>query len=231
MSAERRFEYDEGPDLADERPADDGTDGDAGEERPEPEERRPTGIAVAPWKGGLVAGASAFAVVVAAFYQLVSAFTATGRYGGSDGGPSSLVMASLAASANHGVRILQDDEPIGEFGIRSFQAAFNPYVTGLVPAVVLAVAGYLLVRYVRLETRREAGLAVGTLIASYVVLVTGLTAVAEWTPDAEEAVADAPTIAAATGLGAVVAIGTTALAFVAVGAAVAAVPRLAKMAR
>ncbi|ELY65743.1 hypothetical protein [Natrinema versiforme] len=223
MSTDRRFEYDKGPSLEDEEPAD--SDPNAHDEPPEPDESGRATIDVAPWKGGAVAGTSAFTVMVAAFYQLVSGFTAMGGYGGSDGGPGAIVMTSLSASANHGVRILQDGEPIDEF--LTLRMGFVPSVTGLVPAVVLAVAGYLLVRYVRLETRRAAGLAVGTLVASYVVLLTGLTTIAEWTPDGEAATADAPTIAAATDLGTVVTIGTTTVAFVAVGAAVAAVPRLA----
>lgn len=228
MSSDRRFEYDKGPDLEDETEDEEPASGDSDEERPEPDRRRAT-IPVAPWKGGLVAGSSAFVVVVAAFYQLVSALAARGAYGGSDGGPGAVVATSLTVAANHGVRILQDGEPLEDF--IGLQPGFIPYVTGLVPAVVLATAGYLLVRYVRLETRRAVGLAVGTLVASYVVLLTGLTTIAEWTPDGEDAAADAPTIAAATDLGAVVAIGTTAVAFVAVGAAVATVPRLAETTR
>ncbi len=65
MSSNRRFECDKGPDL-EESDQHDG-DGDADEGATEPAESgRPTGIAVAPWNGGLVAGVSAFAAMGAA---------------------------------------------------------------------------------------------------------------------------------------------------------------------
>lgn len=224
MSSDRRFEYETGPELETERDAAERDERTREDEQSEADDGRPVAV-VAPWKGGTVAGVSAFGVMFAAFYQLISAFSATGGYSQGDTGPSDWVAASLASLANHGVTILQDGEPME--GFATLTLGLTPYVTGIVPAVILAVAGYLLVRYVRLESRRDAGLALGSLVASYVVLTGSLSLIARWTPEqGSGATQETTTISAAADFGAIVAIGGTALVFAAIGAGVAALPQL-----
>lgn len=225
MSRDRRFEYDKGPTLEDERETAAESDEPDEDDRNEPVRGARPVATVAPWKGGIAAGVSAFGVMVAAFYQLVSALGATGAYSQDGNGPSDWVMTGLTALANHGVAIQRDGEPIE--GIGTFSFGLTPYVTGLVPAVILTITGYLLVRYVRLETRREAGLALGSLVASYVVPTIGLATITRWTPEqGADAAQEMTTIAAATGVGAVSAVASTALVFAAIGAGVAALPQL-----
>ncbi|MBZ6494964.1 hypothetical protein [Natrinema longum] len=228
MSSDRRFEYDKGPDLeAAESTTGTDSDGDDEGNRDEPAESDRRVAIVAGWKAGTVAGVSAFAVCFAVIYQIVGSMYAMGAYSGGETDPSRVVIAGLTSLASHGVTIEEGGEPI-EAAVRyAASAGLTSHVTALVPPVILAVAGFLLVRYVHLRTRRVAGLALGSLVGSYVVLMTGLSMIARWTPErTANGTDEAATIAAATDLGAVLSIGTTALVFVAVGAAVAGLPRL-----
>ncbi|ELY78817.1 hypothetical protein [Natrinema pallidum] len=223
MSQNRRFEYDKGPRLEDDTtPPESDDDADA-DERPAPDagDRR---IAVAPWKAGSVAGVSAFVIVFAAFYQLITAYAATGSYGQGDSGPSNWVIAGLTTLANHGAAIQQGGEPID--GIGMYPVGLVPSVSALIPAVVLLAAGYFLVRYVALETRREAGVAVGAFLVSYVVLAVGLAVLAQWTPGTGTEGMEEGAITAATDLSLIVTVGGTVLTFALLGAGVAALPRL-----
>lgn len=228
MSSDRRFEYDKGPDLEDEReePADESDDDSDDDGEPVGTTRHGrTRLDVPPWKAGAVSGVSAFVVVVAATYQLVGAMFAGGMFGGAEDQPSRWVVAGLATLGSHGATIEHGDETIrGAFG---FIRGLTSHVTALVPIVVLAVAGYLLVRFVRLETRREAGLAFGSLILCYVVPTAALAGIARWTPEMDaDGAQEAETIAVAMEPSLLVAIGGTALTFVAIGAGIAAFPRL-----
>lgn len=225
MSSDRRFEYEKGPRLDDERES---AEND-GERADEAESTDPKGneramVTVVPWKAGAVAGASAFAVVFAVLYRLAAAMDAAGAFG-VENKPSRIVIAGLLDLANHGVMIEQGGEPIS----RVFRATggLASHVTPLIPVVVLIATGYLLVRYVRLETRREAGLAVGSLVLCYAVPTAGLAAIARWTPEASgRAGQEAEPIAVAMGPSLFVAVGGTALVFAAIGAGVAALPQL-----
>ncbi|WP_254521669.1 hypothetical protein [Natrinema caseinilyticum] len=226
MSSERRFEYEKGPRLEDERETDESDSeavGDDGSDDGPHRERHQ--LVVRPWKAGAVAGVGAFTVVFAVLYQLAGAMVAGGAFGGSQDRPSRWVMTGLITLGNHGVTIEHGGETIrGGFG---YVRGLTSHVGALVPIAVLLAAGYLLVRYVRLETRREAGLAIGSLIGSYIILVTGLSTIARWTPpQALETTEEVQTVAAGTDLGTIVSVGTTAIVFVTIGAAVAALPQL-----
>lgn len=230
MSSDRRFEYDKGPDLEDEAPtaeSDGDGDGDSeGEENPaDATRRRRTRVVVPPWKAGAVSGVSAFVVVLAATYQLVGAMFAGGMFGGAEDQPSRWVVTGLVTLGSHGASIEHGDEPIR--GAFRFVGGLTSHISALVPVVVLALAGYLLVRTVRLETRRDAGLAFGSLILCYVVPTAALVAIARWTPEVDgNSAQEAETIAVAMEPSLLVAIGGTALTFAAVGAGIAALPRL-----
>ncbi|WP_226004748.1 hypothetical protein [Natrinema salinisoli] len=225
MSSDRRFEYEKGPDLEDEEPITErDDDGDEDEPAGDAPRRGRTRFAVPPWKAGAISGASAFAVVLAATYQLVGAMFAGGMFSGVEEQPSRLVVTGLVTLGSHGATLEQDEEVIrGAFG---FIRGLTSHVSALVPIVVLVVAGYLLVRYVRLETRQEAGLALGSLVLCYVLPTAALAAIARWTPEDTGGAQEAETIAVATDLSLVATIGGTALTFVVIGAGIAAVPRL-----
>ncbi|ELY79597.1 hypothetical protein [Natrinema gari] len=223
MSQNRRFEYDKGPRLEDEATPPE-SDADAAEdERPAPDagDRR---VTVAPWTAGSVAGVSAFAIVFAVFYQLSTAYAAMGSYGQGDSDPSNWIIAGLTTLANHGVTIQQGGEPIDGFGM--YPVVLVSPVSALLPAVVLLAAGYVLIRYVALETRREGGLAVGACCASYVVLASGLSVLARWTPETGTEGMEEGAITVATDLSLIVTVGGTVLTFALIGAGVAALPRL-----
>ena len=229
MSSGRRLEYEKGPRLEDdgesdaESPENERAESDSGDE-PEPAGRPRANVP--PWAAGLVSGTGAFAVVFAVFYQVVAAMAATGRFGGAETEPSRTVLAGLLSLANHGAVIELNGEPI-ETGMRTaFTVGLASHITALIPMIVLVVGGYLLVRHVRLETRREAGIAIGTCIASYVALTVVLAATSEWAPEEAPANGGPETIAVATDVTTVVAVSRTALVFVLLGAAVAALPRL-----
>ncbi|WP_254762493.1 hypothetical protein [Natrinema marinum] len=222
MSSDRRFEYDKGPRLEDERESDEDDADDECEEEPTdtryPRQRR---LAVPPWKAGAVSGIGAFVTVVAVTYQLVGAMFAGGLFSGMEDRPSRVVITGLIALGSHGAPIERGEEAIqGAYGVIR---GLTTNVTALVPAVVLLIAGYLLVRSVRLETRREAGLALGSLLLSYVVLTAGLATIGRWTPTGDR---ETETIAVAIEPSLFAAIGGTAVVFTAIGAGVAAVPRL-----
>ncbi|QLG49871.1 hypothetical protein [Natrinema halophilum] len=226
MSSERRFEYEKGPSLTNEQETDDsdsedGVDGDPDDTN----QRERTRLVVQPWKAGTVSGVSAFVVVFTVLYNFVGAMVAGGLFNGPENKPSRWVVTGLMTLGNHGVTIEQGEETIqGAFGLGR---GLTSHVTALVPVVVLLTAGYLLVRHVRLETRREVGFALGSLVMSYIILLIGLAMTAQWTPEqASSTTEGGATIAAATDLGTVVSVGTTALVFVAIGATVAALPQI-----
>ncbi|MDS0476270.1 hypothetical protein [Natrinema sp. 1APR25-10V2] len=223
MSSDRRFEYDKGPQLEDERESDagetggDSDDGDESADERYPRRRR---VAVPPWKVGAVSGIGAFVVVVAVTYQLVGAMFAGGLFSGIEDRPSRAAITGLVALGSHGATIERGNETIqGAYGV---VRGLTTNVTALVPVVVLLVTGYLLVRIVRLETRREAGLALGSLLLSYVVLTAGLATVARWTP---EGGGDVETLAVSIDPSLFAAVGGTAVVFTTIGAGIAALPR------
>ncbi|WP_226482116.1 hypothetical protein [Natrinema amylolyticum] len=218
-------QYETGPSLEDEREFDeseDGGDGGNGRNGDDPTDvprRRRRKLTVSPWKAGLVSGASALAVVYAVAYHLVSVLIATSGTGAEDE-PSRWILAGFVTLGSHGAPIEQSGEPIG-FAFRMDQG-FISHVTALVPVVVLLVAGYLLVRSVRLETRADAGLALGSFGLSYLAVAIALSLLATWTPEGT----DPEPIAVPTDASLLLTIGGTVVFFVAIGAAVAAVPRL-----
>ncbi|WP_408956695.1 hypothetical protein [Natrinema sp. 74] len=173
-----------------------------------------------------MAGTSAFAVCLAVLYQLAASMDAVGRFGSGENGPSRFVIAGLTDLVNHGVVLERGGEPI-EIGVGSSNSAgFSSHVTALVLPLVLAAAGYLLVRSVRLETRREARLAIGSLVACYAVLTAGLATVARWTPQVADSEPNAEAIGAPIDFGTLLTISRTAFTFAVIGAVVAALPRL-----
>ncbi|MFC6766397.1 hypothetical protein [Natrinema soli] len=215
-------QYETGPSLEDEREFDESEDdGDGGDDN-DPTDvpgRRWRRLTVPPWKAGIASGVSAFAVVYAVAYHFVTVLIATSGTGAEDE-PSRWVLAGLVTLGSHGAPIEQGGESIG-FGFRMGQG-FISHVTALVPVVVLLVTGYLLVRYVRLETRTDAGLALGSFGLSYLAIAVGLSLIATWTPEG----ADPEPITVPTDASLLLTIGGTVVFFVAIGAAVAAVPRL-----
>lgn len=219
MSSNRRFEYEKGPTLEDEDPIIESDSDDDEDESPDRRDGRR--LVAAPWKAGSVAGVGAFAIVFAVTYQLVGAMFAGGMFAGVEDRPSRWVVTGLVTLGSHGATIDRGGEAIGgAFGIIR---GLTTHVTALVPVVVLAIAGYLLVRYVRLETRREAAVALGSLSLSYLALAVVLSVLARWTPGEG---ADAETIRVSTDAAMLLTTTGTVVAFVAVGAAVAALPRL-----
>lgn len=224
MSSNRRFEYEKGPDLEDEPvPEESDTGGDESGSNDGRDGRRR--LTVSPWKAGALTGVSAFAVVFAVTYQLVGAMYAGGLFAGVGDKPSRLTATGLTILGSHGATIDHGDETIrGAFG--AFRG-LTTHVSALVPVVVLLGAAFLLVRYVRLETHREAGRTLGSLVLCYVGSTAGLVTVARWTAEGGSGGPREPkTIAVAADPSLLVAIGGTALTFVAIGAAVAALPRL-----
>ncbi|QCS40893.1 hypothetical protein [Natrinema versiforme] len=215
-------QYETGPSLEDEREPDeseDGGDGGNGDDPTDGPRRRRRKLAVSPWKAGLASGVSAFAVVYAVAYHFVSVLIAVSGTGADDE-PSRWILAGLVTLGSHGAPIEQGGESIG-FGFRMGQG-FLSHVTALVPVVVLLVAGYLLVRSVRLETRSDAGLALGSFGLSYLAIAVGLSLIATWTPEGT----NPEPITVPTDVSFFLTIGGTVVVFVAIGAAVAAVPRL-----
>ncbi|QSX00676.1 hypothetical protein [Haloterrigena alkaliphila] len=220
MSSDRRFEYEKGPRLEEvnssgESESDDGADGGA-------DERARSVGPIPAVLAGFGAGATAFATVLAVLYQLVASMDAAGYFSSGEAEPGRWVMTRLIGLANHGATLEVGGDPI-ESGISiRLTSRLVSHVTALIPAAVLLAAGYLLVRHVRLETRREIGLAVGSLVASYVALALVVAGTTEWTPEGD----DVETLAVATDVGTAVSITRTALVFVGIGAAIAALPRI-----
>lgn len=228
MSGERRLEYDKGPSLEQDEPAGDaddrGSDED-GENRDDPASAGRRVVICPSWMAGLVSGAGAFAAVFAVTYQLARAMTAAGSFSGAENDPSQWAITGITMLGSHGGSIEEGGEPIDVFVPQGF---FTSHVSALVPVVVLAIAGYLLVRHVRLETRVDGAVAFGAMALSYVVLAVALARVATWSP--QESVTgtgdDAAVIAVATDASLVVSTGVTVLVFATLGAAIAAIPRL-----
>lgn len=217
MSSGRRYET--GPSLEDDRASSD-TDGDGtGENESNERSDGRRQVLVAPWKAGAASGVSAFALVFLVSFQLVGVMFAGGLFR-AESQPSRWIATGWTMLASHGATVEIGEETIrGGFGtVRSITS----HVTALVPVIVLLVAGYLVVRYVRLETRREAGIALGSFSVSYLALAVGLSMVATWTPEG----ADAETISVPTDWAMLLTTAGTVVAFVAIGAAVAALPRL-----
>ncbi|MFC4439798.1 MULTISPECIES: hypothetical protein [Natrialbaceae] len=228
MSGERRLEYDRGPSLEDE-PADSAEADEPADEGREREERTDDGglqFVVAPWKAGALFGASAFAVVFAVIYQLTGSRLAAGFGSLAENEPSQWALAGVSMLASHGGTIEYGGEPI-QLG-RQPAGVLTSDTTALVPVVVFVLAGYLLVRYVRLETSRDAGLAIGVTIASYVALATALARLATWAPEEGEFApeADPDVVAVAVDGSLLFSMGSSVILFVTLGAAVAALPRL-----
>ncbi|TYL39575.1 hypothetical protein CV102_04585 [Natronococcus pandeyae] len=229
MSDERRLEYDKGPALEDEERApeeNDDPDTDEGSEGTEPTGDGRLIVALAPWKAGTLSGVGAFALVFAATYQLVGAMFATGMFARAENEPSQWAIAGLTMLGSHGATIEENGEPIQ--GAYAPTGLLTSHVSALLPVVILALVGYLLVRYVPLETVKDAGFAIGTTVASYAVLATVLALLATWAPEADEFAPEAEPDAIAVTVDASMLFSTTfsVLLFVTFGAAVAALPRL-----
>ncbi|WP_247003385.1 hypothetical protein [Halosolutus gelatinilyticus] len=225
MSSNRRLEYDKGPRL-DSETEDRGDDGSAPDERDESSDDGRYLTAVPPWAAGLVSGTSAFAIVFAVTYQIVSAMDATGALSGPEEGPSRMVLTGFVNLAGHGAVIEANGEPVRMAFSGRISGGLTSHLTPLIPIVALLAAAYLLVRHVPLETRRDVGLALGATVTSYVVLTVGLATTAEWTPEDRP---EAETIAVAVDAATVMAVARTAIVFVAIGAALAALPRILKL--
>lgn len=226
MSSDRRFEYDTGPRVEDgldgETDAADGPDDGNGDGDGPTETDGSAGI-VASAAAGIGWGAGAFAVVFAAIYQVTAARLAMGGFISAETDVSQLGLTGVTMLASHGGTIEVDGEPIEGAAPATYTAGLVNDITALLPAVVLVVAGSLLVRYVALETGLEAVLGLGGLVAGYVALGLVLAPIASWTPEEGP---DAETIAVAADLGTALGVARTALVFALVGAAIAALPRL-----
>lgn len=226
MSSERRFEYDKGPRLADETERasdgdDDGIDAEAdGDPEPSSAVAPRSTIVVSPWKVGLCLGVSAFATVFAVCYQLASGLAS------GDAPPGRWVLSCFTMLGSHGATIEEGGEPIR--AISGQYLSLVSHVSVLVPIAVLALAGYLLVRYVRLETPRDVGLAVGSLVSSYVVPTLALAQFATWTPEEAAAggSADAATVVVPLDVSLVLTVAVATLVFAGLGGAIAGFPRL-----
>ncbi|MFC4540680.1 hypothetical protein ACFO5R_01910 [Halosolutus amylolyticus] len=228
MSSESHLEYDTGPPLDDESDTESGSDRtetDAEPESPDDGETRQPSTTVSPWVAGLCSGAGAFAIVFAVIYHLVGSMFAAGAFARMEEEPSQVAIAGLSTLGSHGASIEQGGEQI-QSGFATY-TGLTSHVTTLIPIIVLALSGYLLVRYVRLETRAEAGQVIGSMGAAYVALAMGLAQVATWTPEDEPvgATGDASQIAVPVDAGTVLTLAVTVFVFAGIGAAIAALPR------
>ncbi|WP_394740917.1 hypothetical protein [Natronococcus roseus] len=227
MSTERRLEYDKGPSLEDEPRDDDPNDGDDPECAVE-RSGRPTVEAPA-WAVGVASGVIAFAAVFLMSYQLAGSMFGTGLFAQVENEPSRWVMSSFTMLGSHGAVIVEGEEAAR--GLYAPMGMFASHVSALVPPLVLGVVGYLLARYVRLETLRDAGILVGTLTATYVVPLVALGTVTQWVPeesdpDAGEVGAEQEVLSVAVDVSMVISTTLSVALFVSLGAAVAVLPRL-----
>ncbi|WP_265109339.1 hypothetical protein [Halosolutus halophilus] len=229
MSSEPHLEYDKGPPLDDGTETENESDRTGTDDEPEPpdvgETQQPTATAP-PWVAGLCSGAGAFVVVFAVIYQLTSSMFAAGTFARMEQEPNRWAIAGLSTLGSHGATIEQGGEQV-QAGFATY-AGLTSHVTTLVPVVVLALAGYLLVRYARLETRADAGQAIGSMGLAYLVLATGLAQIARWTPEEERVgtTGDPNQIAVPVDAGTVLTLAVTVFVFAGLGAAIAALPRL-----
>jgi hypothetical protein len=232
MSSERRLEYDKGPSLEDdpveptERTESEGENADS---------RNPTGrgervlVAVAPWKAGPVAGVGAFVAVYVVMYQLASSMIAGGTFARAENEPSQWVIAGMTMLGSHGAPIEEGGEQVQ--GAYASMGMLASHVSALIPLVALVVVGYLLVRYVRFETAADAGLAIGTTAVAYVVPTVVLGLFSRWSPAETEPAPgetnpEPETLAIAVDASTVISTTLSVALFVAIGAALAALPRL-----
>lgn len=227
MTQKKQFEYEKGPRPDENRPTVDGSDESGSPDEPDmpdPLDESSGGRGRSVVVAGLAFGAAAFAGVFALMYQLAAMMDVMGAFSVEEG-PSRTVIAGLTNLASHGATIEVDGEPI-EAGIAvTPMSGLSSHVSALIPPVVLFAAGYLLVRHVRLETRQEGALAVGSLVASYAVLTVGLATRSRWAP--EGGIDDqTETIAVATDFLTVLTVTRTALVFAVLGAGIAALPRV-----
>ncbi|MFU8867992.1 hypothetical protein [Natronococcus sp.] len=231
MSTERRLEYDKGPSLDDESPEADPDDGNGGDDDPErsvERGRRPT-VEAPPWAVGAASGLGAFAAVFLVSYQLAGSMFGTGLFAQVENEPSRWVISSFTMLGSHGATIVEGEEAAR--GLYAPTGMFASHVSALVPLVVLGLVGYLLVRYVRLETPRCAGIFVGTLTASYVVPLVALGSVTRWAPEERDPAAgevggQPEALSIAVDASMVLSTTLSVALFVSLGAAVAALPRL-----
>lgn len=176
-----------------------------------------------------MSGPVAFALSALLSAQLAAAMFASGMFAQAENEPSQWVIAAFTLLGSHGAGLEQGGEPIQ--GAYAPTGLITSHVSALVPVVVLATTGYLLVRYVRLETLADAGQLFGTLTASYVALAVAVGAVAQWSPadgepDPGEVGPDPETLSVAVDLSSVLSVTATVVLFVVLGAAIAALPRL-----
>ncbi len=192
---DRQLEYDKGPavdeqetatDSDDAAPRDDASSGNGGDSGHEElglvESARRSG------KAGLGFGVGSFVVVYALSYQLAAAMFSGGMFAGAEDQPSRWIVAGLTMLGSHGAQIIEGEE--------SVQMAFSVYgsltshVSAFVPVLVLSLAGFLLVRYLRTsrfeETVRNSAIAGSVFVSSYVLLAVALAEVATWAPEEAE---------------------------------------------
>ncbi|ELY59221.1 hypothetical protein C491_07766 [Natronococcus amylolyticus DSM 10524] len=227
MSTERRLEYDKGPSLEDEPGDDDPNDGDDPERTAE-RSGRPTVEAPA-WAVGVASGVIAFAAVFLMSHQLAGSMFGTGLFTQVENEPSRWMMSSFTMLGSHGAVIVEGEE--AAHGLYAPMGMFASHVSALVPPLVLGVVGYLLARYVRLETLSDAGILVGTLTATYVVPLVALGTATQWVPEesdpaAGEVGAEQEVLSIAVDVSMVVSTTLSVALFVSLGAAVAVLPRL-----
>jgi hypothetical protein len=232
MSTERRLEYDKGPSLEDESQGSDRRDGpDDGDDDPDrsiERGRRPP-VEAPPWAVGAASGLGAFAAVFLVSYQLAGSLFGTGLFAQVENEPSRWVVSSFTMLGSHGAVIVEGEEAAR--GLYAPMGMFASHVTALVPLLVLGLVGYLLARYVRLETARSAGVLVGTLTATYVVPLVALGTVTRWAPEesdpgAGEVGSEPGMLSVAVDVSMVLSTTLSIALFVSLGAAVAALPRL-----
>lgn len=168
---ERRLEYDKGPSLEDDEPANDRDD-----DEPSPS----IGLEGVPWKVSSVAGVGAFAAVYAVAFQLVNAV-----YGFSP--PENeleigrATAAGLLTLGSHGATI----DPAMDWFRYGLQVLllFAPLLVALTALVVLIGTGYAVTRYVGPDSLGETVATAACVVPGYFLAAVLTARVATHTPE------------------------------------------------
>jgi hypothetical protein len=143
--------------------------------------RRRRVVVHSPWKGGPGLGVGSFAIVFTVFYH-VSAAGLQSSFGGTEADePSQWIVAAFSMLSSAGGTLEYGGEPL-EPGQKLPALVATDLMTAI-SILLLGAAGYLLVRYVCLETPRHVALALETATASYVALAVALATLARWSPE------------------------------------------------
>lgn len=175
MLTDRRLEYDKGPSLEDEEPADPADDADG----PGAPSRMSLILDDLPWKAGSVAGFGAFAIVYVVTFQLVNAvYGSLTMVSEIEIGPGTI--AGIVTLISHGARLEQGGGRF-RYGI-DVLFLFAPLLVALVALLVLFTTGYALVRYVGPETARETAITAAAIVPGYALAAVGTALLATHEP-------------------------------------------------